>query len=91
MGPSERLLNVACFVSVLEWVIASHLADLKKRIVDIRWRFVSTNWPDDFQTICADVEIPFGSEKWVGQNRKMSHPNWLIEVIAQQGKDHPTK
>lgn len=65
---SENMLTIASSVSVAQWIIAPHLAEFKQAHPDIGLRFLSTIWPDDFNTVRADVEIPFGSEKQVGRN-----------------------
>ena len=83
-GPSENLLTVASSVSVAQWVISPHLAGFKRRAPDIRLRFVSTIWPDDFHNLQADVEIPFGSRTQVGRGGVMLQPNRLIALKAPE-------
>ncbi|MFL4471742.1 LysR family transcriptional regulator [Tateyamaria armeniaca] len=79
-GPVDNLLTIASSVSVAQWVIAPHLAALKHRVPDVRVRFVGTIWPDDFHTLRADVEIPFGSQKQVGRDGIMLQPSALIAL-----------
>ena len=78
--PTEDTLTIATSVSVAQWIIAPHLAEFTKRAPHVRLRFLSTIWPDDFQAIRAYVEIPFGSEKQVGQNAVLLTPNRLIAL-----------
>jgi LysR family glycine cleavage system transcriptional activator len=79
-GPVENLLTIASSVSIAQWVIAPHVAEFKARAPDVRLRFVSTIWPDDFHALRADVEIPFGSQKQVGRDGVMLQPNQLIAL-----------
>ncbi|MEQ3710127.1 MAG: LysR family transcriptional regulator [Tateyamaria sp.] len=81
-GPSKNLLTIASSVSVAEWVIAPHLAEFKARMPDLRLRFVGTIWPDDYKTVRADVEIPFGSRSQVGRAGVMLEPGGLIALKA---------
>ncbi len=80
VGPSKNLLTIASSVSVVQWVIAPHLAEFKSRAPDTRLRFLSTTWPDDFHVQQADVEIPFGSQTQVGRNGVLLQPNRLIAL-----------
>jgi len=79
-GPSENLLTVATSVSVAQWLIAPKLGDFTARYPDVRLRFLSTIWPDDFQTLRADVEIPFGSHKQFGKDAILLEPNGLVAL-----------
>lgn len=79
-GPSENLLTVATSVSVAQWVIAPRLAEFTAQHPSIRLRFLSTIWPDDFNTTLADVEIPFGSQKQVGNGAVQLDQNGLVAV-----------
>jgi LysR family transcriptional regulator, glycine cleavage system transcriptional activator len=79
-GPQEKLLTIAASVSVTQWVIAPHLADFTVAHPDIRVRFLSAIWPDDFHSALADVEIRFGSKKQVGRNAMALTPNHLIAL-----------
>lgn len=79
-GPAQNLLTVATSVSVAQWIIAPRLADFTAHHPDVRLRFLSTIWPDDFHTIRADVEIPFGSQKQFGQDAVLLEPNGLVAV-----------
>ena len=79
-GPVENLLTIASSISVAQWVIAPHLAEFTARAPDVRLRFVSTIWPDDFHALRADIEIPFGSQKQVGRDGIMLQPNQLISL-----------
>jgi len=79
-GPTENLLTVATSVSVAQWLIAPRLAEFSALHPHIRLRFLSTIWPDDFQTVRADVEIPFGSHTQFGRNAKLLEPNGLIAL-----------
>ena len=78
--PSENILTIACSVSVAQWIIAPYLAEFKQAHPQVRLRFLSTIWPDDFNTVRADVEIPFGSEKQVGRNAFMLPNRGLIAL-----------
>jgi len=81
-GPSKNLLTIASSVSVAQWVIGPHLAEFKARMPDLRLRFVGTIWPDDYNTVRADVEIPFGARSQVGRAGIMLEPNALIALKA---------
>lgn len=80
--PLENTLTIAASVSVAQWIIAPHLAEFRRAHPDIRLRFLSTIWPDDFHTVRADVEIPFGSQKQVGRDAVMLEPSGLIALKA---------
>uniref|UniRef100_UPI004047DE27 hypothetical protein n=1 Tax=Yoonia sp. TaxID=2212373 RepID=UPI004047DE27 len=47
---------------------------------EVRLRFLSTIWPADFQTLRADVEIPFGSHKQFGKDAILLEPNELVAL-----------
>ncbi|MEM6759480.1 MAG: LysR family transcriptional regulator [Pseudomonadota bacterium] len=79
-GPATNLLTVAASVSVTQWVIAPHLARFAQEHPDIRIRFQSAIWPDDFNLTRADVEIRFGSETQVGRNAQRLLPDRLVAV-----------
>ena len=57
---SGGLSRIASSVSVAQWIISPHLSEFTQSDPNIRLRFLSTIWPDDFHTVRADVEIPFG-------------------------------
>lgn len=78
--PTQNVLTVASSVSVAQWIISPGLAEFTRNHPNIRIRFLSTIWPDDFHTVRADVEIPFGSQKQVGRNAIMLEPNGLIAL-----------
>lgn len=80
VGPSQKLLTVAASVSVTQWVITPHLAGFTALYPDIRIRFVSAVWPDDFARSLADVEIRFGSYKQVGAGARALVPNHLVAL-----------
>ncbi len=79
-GPSQNLLTIASSVSVVQWVIAPKLATFTMRHPNVRLRFLSTIWPDDFQKVIADVEIPFGSEKQFGPDAECLGPKALVAL-----------
>ena len=79
-GPADNLLTVATSVSVAQWLIAPKLAEFTARHPNIRLRFLSTIWPDDFHTVHADVEIPFGSHKQFGRDAVLLEPNGLVAL-----------
>lgn len=81
-GPTHNLLTVATSVSVAQWIIAPRLAEFTSRYPDIRLRFLSTIWPDDFHTVNASVEIPFGSHKQFGRDAVLLEPNGLVALKA---------
>ena len=83
-GPSENLLTIATSDSVAQWIIAPYLTDFTEHYPNIRLRFLSAIWPDDFNTARADVEIRFGSEKQVGNNAIPLTPNRLIALKSPQ-------
>ncbi|WP_394688612.1 LysR family transcriptional regulator [Hoeflea sp.] len=78
--PTQNVLTVASSVSVAQWIISPGLAEFTRIHPNIRIRFLSTIWPDDFHTVRADVEIPFGSQKQVGRDAVMLEPNGLIAL-----------
>ena len=79
-GGSENLLTVATSVSVAQWIIAPHLPSFRARHPEIRLRFLSAIWPDDFTTSRADVEVRFGSERQVGHKAVALTPNGLFAL-----------
>ncbi|MEL7167084.1 MAG: LysR family transcriptional regulator [Pseudomonadota bacterium] len=79
-GPAANLLTVAASISVTQWVIAPGLASFASQHPDIRIRFQSAIWPDDFNLTRADVEIRFGSETQVGRNAQRLVPDRLVAV-----------
>lgn len=79
-GPAANMLTIAASISVTQWVIAPNLADFRRRHPDIRLRFLSAIWPDDFHSARADVEIRFGSEKQAGKDAILLTPNRLVAV-----------
>jgi LysR family glycine cleavage system transcriptional activator len=78
--PTDNILTIASSVSVAQWIISPHLSDFTQSHPNIRMRFLSTIWPDDFHTVRADVEIPFGSQKQVGRDAVMLEPNALMAL-----------
>lgn len=78
--PTQNVLTVASSVSVAQWIISPGLAEFTDSHPNLRIRFLSTIWPDDFHTVRADVEIPFGSQKQVGRDAIMLEPNGLIAL-----------
>ncbi len=78
--PTENVLTVASSVSVAQWIISPRLAEFTHSHPDIRLRFLSTIWPDDFHTLRENVEIPFGSPKQVGRDAIMLEPNRLVPL-----------
>ena len=80
IGPTQNLLTVATSVSVAEWIIAPRLKEFTDRHPDIRLRFLSAIWPDDFHMVNADVEIPFGTRKQFGDNSILLEPSGLIAL-----------
>ncbi|WP_244512615.1 LysR substrate-binding domain-containing protein [Roseovarius nanhaiticus] len=80
--PTDNVLTIASSVSVAQWIIAPHLSEFTQRHPEIRLRFLSTIWPDDFNTVRADVEIPFGSEKQVGRNAARLKCKGLVALKA---------
>jgi DNA-binding transcriptional LysR family regulator len=85
-GPTQDLLTIATSVSVAEWIIAPRLKEFTDRHPNIRLRFLSTIWPDDFHTVQADVEIPFGSHKQFGSNAILLEPSGLVALKSPQLK-----
>jgi len=78
--PTDNILTIASSVSVAQWIISPHLSDFTQSHPNIRMRFLSTIWPNDFHTVRADVEIPFGSQKQVGRDAVMLEPNALMAL-----------
>ncbi|MEH6644654.1 LysR family transcriptional regulator [Sulfitobacter sp.] len=78
--PTENVLTIASSVSVAQWIISPYLSEFTNSHPKIRLRFLSTIWPDDFHTVRADIEIPFGSQKQVGRDAVMLEPNGLIAL-----------
>jgi len=78
--PSKNVLTVAASVSIAQWLISPRLNEFTKKNPEINIRFLSTIWPDDFHTVRADVEIPFGSQKQFGRNATRLEPSGLIAI-----------
>jgi len=81
-GSPETLLTVASSISVIQWVISPNLRDFQERHPEIRVRFLSAVWPDEFLNARADVEIRFGSSKQAGKDAQLLTPNALIALKA---------
>ena len=81
-GPREDLVTIAASVSVAQWMISPQLASFTATHPNLRLRFLSTIWPDDFHTPRADVEIRFGSRKQVGQGAVELQPSTLVALRA---------
>ncbi|WP_299046107.1 LysR family transcriptional regulator [uncultured Tateyamaria sp.] len=79
-GPRADLLTIAASVSVTQWMISPRLADFTSAHPNVRLRFLSTIWPDDFHAPRADVEIRFGSRKQVGQGAVELQPSGLVAL-----------
>lgn len=79
-APSKNLLTVATSVSVAQWIIAPRLASFTHQFPHVRLRFISTIWPDDFHTVRANVEIPFGSQKQFGKDATLLEPSGLVAL-----------
>ena len=78
--PSKNVLTVAASVSIAQWLISPRLNEFTKKNPEINIRFLSTIWPDDFHTVRADVEIPFGSQIQFGRNATRLEPSGLIAI-----------
>ncbi|MDC1532004.1 LysR family transcriptional regulator [Amylibacter sp.] len=78
--PSKNVLTVAASVSVAQWLISPRLKEFINNNPEINIRFLSTIWPDDFHTVRADVEIPFGSQKQFGRNATRLEPSGLVAL-----------
>jgi LysR family glycine cleavage system transcriptional activator len=78
--PTENILTIASSVSVSQWIISPYLFEFTQSHPKVRLRILSTIWPDDFKTVRADIEIPFGSQKQVGRDAVMLEPNCLIAL-----------
>ena len=76
--PSKNVLTVAASVSIAQWLISPRLNEFTNKNPEINIRFLSTIWPDDFHTVRADVEIPFGSQKQFGRNATRLEPSGLV-------------
>lgn len=79
-GSKENPLTVATSVSVAHWVLSPYLHEFSARHPNVRVRFLSAIWPDDFHSARADVEIRFGSEKQVGRDAELLTPNRLVAL-----------
>lgn len=60
--------------------IAPYLPDFKVCHPVVRLRLLNTIWPDDFHTVQASVEIPFGSHKQFGRDAVLLEPNGLVSL-----------
>ena len=80
VGPTDNLLTIATSVSVAEWIIGPQLTGFAALEPDVRLRFLSTIWPDDFHLVHADVDIPFCSRKQAGPDAVLLEPNRLIAL-----------
>ena len=78
--PSKNVLTVAASVSIAQWLISPRLNEFTYKNPEINIRFLSTIWPDDFHTVRADVEIPFGSQKQFGRNATRLEPSGLVAL-----------
>ena len=78
--PSKNVLTVAASVSIAQWLISPRLNEFTNKNPEINIRFLSTIWPDDFHTVRADVEIPFGSQIQFGRNATRLEPSGLIAI-----------
>lgn len=78
--PSKNVLTVAASVSIAQWLISPRLNEFTNKNPEINIRFLSTIWPDDFHTVRADVEIPFGSQKQFGRNATRLEPSGLVAL-----------
>ena len=78
--PSKNVLTVAASVSIAQWLISPKLNEFTNKNPEINIRFLSTIWPDDFHTVRADVEIPFGSQKQFGRNATRLEPSGLVAL-----------
>ena len=78
--PSKTVLTVAASVSIAQWLISPRLNEFTNKNPEINIRFLSTIWPDDFHTVRADVEIPFGSQKQFGRNATRLEPSGLVAL-----------
>jgi len=78
--PSKNVLTVAASVSIAQWLISPRLNEFTNKNPEINIRFLSTIWPDDFHTVRADVEIPFGSQKQFGRNASRLEPSGLVAL-----------
>jgi len=78
--PSKNVLTVAASVSIAQWLISPRLNEFSNKNPEINIRFLSTIWPDDFHTVRADVEIPFGSQKQFGRNATRLEPSGLVAL-----------
>jgi|TARA_B110000240_G_C13492509_1_gene450289 DNA-binding transcriptional LysR family regulator len=85
--PSKNILTIATSVSVAQWIIFPRLKEFTNKYPNTAIRFLSTIWPDDFHTVRADVEIPFGSQKQFGSNAIKLEPSGLIAVKSPKLKD----
>jgi len=81
-GSQQNVLTVATSVSVSQWLVAPFLAEFTASHPNTRLRFLSTIWPDDFHSIRADVEIPFGSHKQFGHDAVLLEPSNLVALKA---------
>lgn len=80
VGPSDKVLTIAMSVSIAQWVVAPRLVDFTAAHPDLRLRFLSAIWPDDFHSAMADVEIRFGSRKQAGVDAVELTPNRLVAL-----------
>jgi DNA-binding transcriptional LysR family regulator len=79
-GPTQNLLTIATSVSVAQWIIAPYLQDFTRTHPNVRVRFLSAIWPDEFNASRADVEIRFGSAKQVGKDAELLTPDGLVAM-----------
>ena len=83
-GPAHNVLTVAASVSVMQWILNPNIGLFCQKHPDLRIRFQSTIWPDDFVTAVADVEVRFGTAKQVGQGAVRLGPDRLMAVSGMQ-------
>lgn len=86
--PSKNILTVATSVSVSQWLISPRLSEFTHKNPNINIRFVSTIWPDDFHSVRADVEVPFGSPKQFGRHATRLEPSGLVALKSPKLQDN---
>lgn len=75
-------LTIATSASIAQWILAPQLCAFQKAHPNIAVQIATTNWPDDFTTTKADIEIRFGMADVVGHNATLLTPSTLHAVVA---------
>ena len=86
---AEAQLTIAASVSIIQYLISPAMGDLQTAMPGVKFRLISTVWPDDFRSVDTDIEIRFGAEHLVGDHATRLQPDELIVVASPKLKTNP--